>query len=424
MSLVESVDPCIANSPGRPTGGQENRASAVHPRFLGNTSPNSSDQQNWRRTSGALTRFGWKACPFCLRRLVIAVALTLAATISAEGRTWKDRSGQMLIEADMVGHAGDKVWLQQIDDDLRLVAIDDLDPQDQQFARQQIQKQGSHPSGDVPPGMRATAYLPGRTIATLADPAIDESSGLACSRRTPGVFWTHNDSGDAARLYAFDRKGRDLGSFLLRNVQAFDWEDMASWSLAGKNYLLIGDTGNNGRNAGVHMLYLVEEPEVDPVRGVQTREMPVTQVVHFSYEDEYRDCEALAVDPTSRTVLLVSKEKWMVCYAYALYWPENDPRKAFVARRIATLRLPLVTAMDVSPDGCRAVLLTYGDAYEFLRAKGEGWGQAFSRRPNPIALPGRRQGESICYGPDGKTLYLTSEKGPTPLIEILPVEKQ
>jgi hypothetical protein len=33
-------------------------------------------------------------------------------------------------------------------------------------------------------------------------------------------------------------------------------------------------------------------------------------------------------------------------------------------------------------------------------------------------MPLRRQGESICYGPDGRSLYLTSEKLPTPLIEI------
>jgi hypothetical protein len=36
-------------------------------------------------------------------------------------------------------------------------------------------------------------------------------------------------------------------------------------------------------------------------------------------------------------------------------------------------------------------------------------------------MPRRRQGESICYGPDGKTLYLTSEQLPTPLWEV-PVE--
>jgi hypothetical protein len=33
-------------------------------------------------------------------------------------------------------------------------------------------------------------------------------------------------------------------------------------------------------------------------------------------------------------------------------------------------------------------------------------------------MPQRRQGETVCYGPDGKTLYLTSEFAPTPLFEV------
>jgi hypothetical protein len=74
--------------------------------------------------------------------------------------------------------------------------------------------------------------------------------------------------------------------------------------------------------------------------------------------------------------------------------------------------------MDISPDGLRCIILTYGNAFEYTRAPDEKWSKAFSRRPRMIRLPARRQGESICYGLDGTTLYLTSEKKPTPLIEV------
>ncbi len=60
-------------------------------------------------------------------------------------------------------------------------------------------------------------------------------------------------------------------------------------------------------------------------------------------------------------------------------------------------------------------MLTYGNAYEYCRSAGEDWGTAFSRRGRMLAMPRREQGESVCYGRDGKTLYLTSEKTPTPL---------
>ena len=273
----------------------------------------------------------------------------------------------------------------------------------------------------------AVLYGPARKLCTLAAKSVDESSGMACSRVADGVFWTHNDSGDAARLYAFDKQGKDLGSCQLINVMAFDFEDIASFRRDRKNYLLVGDTGNNGRAATVQILYLIEEPAVDskrdPNEAAKEQRVPVVQVISYAYEDDHRDCEAVAVDPTDKTILLVTKEKTSPCYVYALPWPENDPRTVFTARKIATLKIPPATAMDVSPDGLRAVVSTYAGAYEYSRDPDEDWAAALARRPGEIVLPVRRQGESICYGPDGKTLYLTSEKLPTPLWEV-PVKER
>ena len=71
--------------------------------------------------------------------------------------------------------------------------------------------------------------------------------------------------------------------------------------------------------------------------------------------------------------------------------------------------------MDVSPDGRRAVVLSYGDAYEYFRRPEEDWAAAFARGPRLLPMPERQQGEAIGYGADGRSLYLTSEKRPTPL---------
>ncbi|OHB72444.1 MAG: hypothetical protein A2V70_14495 [Planctomycetes bacterium RBG_13_63_9] len=267
-------------------------------------------------------------------------------------------------------------------------------------------------------GAESIDYDPPQKLCVLANEAVDESSGLACSRSRPGVFWTHNDSGDAARIYAFDAKGKDLGSCALADVPAYDWEDMASFVLEGKSYLLIGEVGNNGLGAEVHMLYLIEEPPINPVRGVIPRQIPVVQLIRFRYEDAYRDCEAVALDATTKTILLVTKQWGAECSAYAIPWPKNDPKKVLVARKIAVLGIPLTTAMDVSPDGRRAIVATYANAYEYVRNPEEDWAKAFSRPPRMVSLPRRTQGESICYGADGRTLYLTSEKLPTPLWEV------
>jgi hypothetical protein len=333
-------------------------------------------------------------------------------------RTWTDKTGKLHVEAELVTFQPGKVWLRRADGEVFGIDRTELSRADQEIIDRFVQEKEADTSDQTARLPGRIPYAPARKLCDLASARIDESSGLACSQRQTGVFWTHNDSGDDARIYAFDSAGRDLGSCRLEGVQAYDWEDMASYKWQSKSYLLACDVGNNGRAAAVQILYLIEEPSIDSQRGVAVERVPVLQTIYYSYEDDHRDCEAVAVDPTDRTLLFVTKERDVACYVYAMAWPKSDPSTAFVARRIAKLPLSLVTAMDVSPDGRRAVVLTYGNAYEYERQPKEDWAKAFTRAPREIVMPMRVQGESICYGQDGKTLYLTSEKLPTPLWEV------
>jgi hypothetical protein len=355
---------------------------------------------------------------------VIVVVLTgllllVTAGRGVSARTWTDASGAVRVEAQFVTAQFGKIWLLRTDGRVFGVELSELSSADQEYARQIIREREArkakertpNPAGRVP-------YGRGRELCRLESRAISESSGLACSRRAAGFFWTHNDSGGDARVYLFDRRGRDLGSCPLQDIFAYDFEDMFSFQEGDKSYLVLCDVGNNGRAASVQMLHVIEEPPFDANAGVQADQVPVIHTIYVSYEDDHRDCEAVGIDPTSKTILFVTKEKEGECYVYLLPWPAADVKKAYAARQIAKLALPAVTAMDVSPDGRRAVVLTYGNAFEYVRGDGEDWSQAFSRPPRRIVVPERVQGESICYGPDGKTLYLTSEKQPTPLIEV------
>jgi len=267
-------------------------------------------------------------------------------------------------------------------------------------------------------------YAPGRKIAALANARINESSGLACSRRYDKVFWTHNDSGDRAHLYALGSDGRDLGTFVIVGARAKDWEDMASFSIRGKSFLLVGDVGDNASRRRFCALYVVLEPKLDLRKGKGKRPLrrikPVMKL-NYVYKDGPVDCESVAVDPTTRTIILVAKRPRRTIYTLPLS-PPKGARRPLVAKPIGTLEVGWSTGMDISPDGLRAVVMTYGDAYEYVRGPKETWAQALTRKPRRIGAPRRRQGESICYGRDGKTLYLTSEKLPTPLLEI-PVAK-
>ncbi len=333
-------------------------------------------------------------------------------------RTWSNAAGHQRVEAALIDYNGEKAWLRRADNRIFVVRVEELSRADRDYLVAEAQRRARTAARSAPDGFETIPYGPPRKLAELEDQRIDESSGMACSHRRPDLFWTHNDSGDEPRVYAFNGQGRNLGAVWLKDVFSYDWEDIASFTRGGKPHLLLGDTGNNGLGADVQMLHLVEEPAIDAGQGGAIRDFPVLQTIHFRFEDAHRDCEGLAVDPTSNTILLVTKERAPRCHVYAMDWPEDDATRVFPARHIAELAIPAATALDVSPDGRRAIVLTYSDAHEYHRGPNEDWSAAFARTGRLVRMPRRAQGESICYGPDGKTLYLTSEQRPTPLWEV------
>ncbi|MFW6108291.1 MAG: hypothetical protein ACOC8D_00615 [bacterium] len=261
-------------------------------------------------------------------------------------------------------------------------------------------------------------YGPARQLCILANEAVDESSGLACSRRHDGVFWTHNDSGDQPRLYAFNRRGEHLATVIAHGAIAQDWEDMASFRLDGKPYLLVADVGDNKSRRPYRTLYVLPEPPLDLDERDVEATARISLAIEFTYRGGPQNCEAVAVEPARRRVLLITKTLLGPCRVYVAPLKASPRDKPFVLQPIATLLIPTVTAMDLAPDGRRAAVLTYRGACVYTRRPDETWAEALARAPSPVRLPRIRQPEALCYGPDGHTLYLTSEKTPTPLLEV------
>ena len=267
--------------------------------------------------------------------------------------------------------------------------------------------------------MSAAVFLAGAFVAraesnafvVLANAQVIESSGIAFSQRRGDVLWTHNDSGDTPRLFAFDPAGHDLGTFPVEPAEAVDWEDLCSATIGGKPCLVVADTGDNQRKRARVTLYIVEEPDLSTDRVAR-----VIRTIPFTYEDGRQNCEAIAVSPDEPVFYLVTRGDEHQRILYEL--PFTDT----VARVIMKLDLPQVTAMDISRDGRYAVLLTQDMAFEIPRVDGESWRQAFSREPRRLPVPQAVQVEAACYNPDGDVLYMTSEGSPCPLwqIEVLP----
>jgi hypothetical protein len=83
----------------------------------------------------------------------------------------------------------------------------------------------------------------------LRRPAIAESSGLA-SGSAPGPAVHPQRLGDEARFFAVGEDGRTRTTYVLPDVQARDWEDMARGpDEQGRSSLWLGDIGDNSARA-------------------------------------------------------------------------------------------------------------------------------------------------------------------------------
>ncbi|MFC1822018.1 hypothetical protein ACFL9T_04870 [Thermodesulfobacteriota bacterium] len=286
----------------------------------------------------------------------------------------------------------------------------------------------AQPSAEIFP--YGKAVLAGR----IFNGAMKEISGLASSQRRNDILWAINDGGNAPTLFALNFKGQDRGAHSLVNIRNQDWEDLASFQLKGIPYLLIADVGDNFRLRNTYSLYIVREPMIDNRLEANDDELSPAWSIRFSYPDGAHDCEAVAVDAVSLRVLLVTKRTVPpILYEVPLIPGENHSvQKARPVGEITNILLPSSgrgksfdrpTAMDLSPDGSLAVILTYRHAYLFVRRQGEQWREVFRRIPRHIRLPLLPQAEALCLGPDGRTIFITSERSNPPLYRLEPIKK-
>ncbi len=277
-----------------------------------------------------------------------------------------------------------------------------------------------------PQAQAAVGEGDGALLATLADPAVVESSGLAASRRSPGILWTHNDSGDAPLLYATDRQGQALGRFAVPGADNTDWEDLAVGpGPAGINALYLADTGDNVRRRDQIAIYRLPEPAIDPDAPAAFDPTPTVATDRFPlvYPDGPHDAETLLLHPTTGELLLVTKD-WFAPAGIYRVPPLADPDVTAALVRIADLTLPglgpaqAATGGAVSPDGTRLAIRTPVAAYEWTIARDGSLEAALARQPRRLALPPTPRGEAIAYRADGAALLLTTEAVPCPLYEL------
>jgi hypothetical protein len=252
----------------------------------------------------------------------------------------------------------------------------------------------------------------------LGGDEVTEASGLVVSPTQEGIFWTHNDSGDAAYLYAFDKSGKPKATVLVRNAFNFDWEDLAVGPMPGKSgtWLYAADIGDNSVNRTEPCIYAIAEPKVG--RSNRAKPLLSTDAIRFllKYPDGPHNAETLLCDPRNGRLTIVTKEPSGVSGIYRLP-ADPSPRKANLLEKLGQFQVPrgastLVTGGSYRPDGGGVALVTYTHLIEL---KGdEFWTATPSVRPQPAL----QQLEAVAYSRDGKSIWLTSEGKNAPLVDL------
>jgi hypothetical protein len=228
-------------------------------------------------------------------------------------------------------------------------------------------------------------------------PPLHEASGLAVSRRTPGLLWSHNDSGSAAVLFALDASGTVRGRVRVP-IRTRDWEDVSAGRCGGSNCLYIADIGDN-RSARPHIqIYRVPEP------APEDSETGALEEFSAVYTDGPHNAEALFVSGSD--LFIVTRDRTGGVYRASL---SATGRRELRFERVAQLGLAAVTDAEASRDETSVVVRTSHEAVFYRIA------DLIHGRPEPslrINIDGLKepQGEGVAL--DGPMLYLISEGRP------------
>ena len=239
------------------------------------------------------------------------------------------------------------------------------------------------------------------SIGRLAHEPIREASGIVASRKHAGIFWVLNDSGNQPAIFAVRRDGTLVREFRVAAPNV-DWEAIA---IDDDGFLYLGDIGNNFGRLPVRAVYKIAEP--DPTRSAPVKPLPVVAAVHYRFDAAGRfDAEALFVD-SHKHVFIVSKtadhreaELFRIEFnpAATLFRPAVPTRVGVIPGFIEQ-----VTGADITPDGLRLAVCSYGvlRVYEQSRGAASGW-----RRVGELKFTSDGV-EGICW--DGDDLILCSE---------------
>ena len=233
---------------------------------------------------------------------------------------------------------------------------------------------------------------PWQPVGQYTHPDIRESSGIVTSRQFEGVYWTLNDSGNPATLYATKLNGELIQEVAIKGSGNFDWEALG---IDDKNQLWIGEIGNNSRLRFDLKVVVIAEP--NPFTEMEAK---VIASYPYRYPNENVDAEGLFI--VEDIPYIVSKERER---AVLYRFPALKADTKQVLERVGEfVDAKFITGVGVSEDRTRLAVCTYNALWVYHGAAGN---LAEMIQSTPWSLPHSFYGEAVCF--DGYDLVLTNE---------------
>lgn len=256
------------------------------------------------------------------------------------------------------------------------------------------------------------AWGPVQTGAAIAEPSINEASGLVMSGDHPGVLWMIEDSLNPPILWAINTQGQTVGEFTLSGAINVDWEDISIDRLPGTDEVYVPDIGDNKNNRDgisrpLPTIYRIPEPVVSASGPEVIATVPV-EAFPIRYADESgnllppRNAESYMVDPITHDSFIVEKVPHVV-NGQNQYWVSRlsaalTPGVVNLATRVSSIIGGKPVAADISPDG-QWIMIKAGGARIWPRAGTVE--QTLDAAPNAPCKASIGPGESLAQAPDG-----------------------
>lgn len=249
-----------------------------------------------------------------------------------------------------------------------------------------------------------------------------EVSGLACSRTTTGYLWAHGDenTGSNKKIVAISPSGTLAMTVTISGDPGRDdWEDIATGSLNGTNYIFIGAFGDNDKGFNdQYYIYYFEEPAI--TSGTQT---VTVSYIKFGYPDnQAHNTETLMYDNVEHMFYIADKVKDGVCHLYQLPFSTSYGTSLQRLTEVCALgngeKFNYLTGGDITSDGHWMAIKSKEYVLLWERQGSESLATTATRLPMQVkAYKKEKQGEALAWL-DNSTFYTTSDsKNDTPIYQ-------